>query len=769
MTVMALMTAVLAAGGADVIWLEAREVGDGIEVTEAGTYWVWAWAPGDKATTLTLAGDTFEVQKKGKKESRYDWIRVGKRDLEPGTVSVALGTEVAAVALSLDAKFSPAKAMGDRRVSDQPEPVRDRRAETVRHTDTILTMPAFDSVEAWEGFAAKLRRRILLSSGLWPLPDRTPLNATISDRVTHEDYTVEKVHFEVRPGFLATGNLYRPVGEGRFPGVACPHGHWEHGRLESIERGSIPGRCITLARMGCVAFSYDMIGYNDSCQFKQHRWVKDCEKLWGIHPFAFQLWTSMRVIDFLQGLPDVDPGRIACTGASGGGTQTFALMAVDPRVKVAAPVNMISCSMQGGCICENAPIIRLDNSNQEVGALMAPRPLLLISATGDWTRETPRVEFPAIRSIYELYGAADRVANVHIDAEHNYNQASREAMYRFFGKWLLGEEDKYADFSEPPFEVEPVEALRVFPDGPPEGYPAQETIIAQTIEANRAKWDAILPKSDADLAAFREDYGPALSLVLGAETPEANAIAPERPGFEERGDCVVERWVLHVWASGAAIPAILYRPAEATPRDAVLLVHGDGKAAFASAAGPGPLVAGLVAQGKAVMTIDPFLVGEHHSPWQETKRRRIGSFMDTFQPTDTGYRVQDVLTALAYLRFRRDLTDAVDVVGLGEAGMWCLLACAIDGQVRRTVVDANQFDVSDDQAWVDTYYVPCIRSIGDVTTAAAMIAPRRLAVLNTGDAFDTAGMEQVYRAVGSDGLTVTQDAVSTDAILSWLQ
>ena len=98
----------------------------------------------------------------------------------------------------------------------------------------------------------------------------------------------------------------------------------------------------------------------------------------------------------------MDTERIGCTGASGGGTQTFALTAVDDRIKVAVPVNMISSTMQGGCLCENAPILRLDNSNMEVGALAAPRPMLMVSATGDWTRETPRVEYPAIKSIYAL-------------------------------------------------------------------------------------------------------------------------------------------------------------------------------------------------------------------------------------------------------------------------------------------------------------------------------------------------------------------------------
>jgi len=763
--------AALAAGGPTVLWWNAYEVGaSGVEVAEPGEYTVWLWVRDDAGGTVTVAGKGLEAGKRSKPKKEYVWLRAGTANLKAGTVALHAGVGVAGVVLSTAGGFDPKVAIGHRRVFDQPERVHDRRAETAKHTDTVFTMPEFGSLDAWQAYAEKLRKRILLSSGLWPLPERTPLDAVIGGRVEHEDYSVEKVRIEARPGFLVTGNLYRPVGEGPFPGVVCPHGHWEHGRLHSDDRGSVPGRCITLARMGAVVFTYDMVGYNDSLQF-EHRWGGKREKLWGIHPFAAQLWSSMRAVDFLEALPEVDAARIACTGASGGGTQTFALMAVDTRIQVAAPVNMISSTMQGGCLCENAPILRLDNSNMEIGALMAPRPLLLVSATGDWTRETPRVEYPAIRSIYQLHDAQDRVANVHVDAGHNYNQASREAMYRFFGKWLLGDEAKWARFEEPEFSVESEADLRVFPDKTlPEELPTAAEVIARNIAANRAKWQAILPKNADDAAAFRAKYGDALALVLGAAVPETNELALERVGYQEHGDYVVERWVLGRRCAGDAIAAIFYRAADARPQEAVLVVHGQGKAALADAAGggPGPLVAGLIAQGKAVLAIDAFLLGEHHAPQARTKRKRVGGFMDTFQPTDTGYRIQDVLTALAYLRSRRDLTGTIDLVGLEQAGLWGLFAGAIDEGVRNTVIDANGFDPDDDEAWIETYYTPCIRAVGDVDTAAAMIAPRRLVVCNASESF-VDGVRSAYGAVGSDGLTVYADALGTDTVLAVLE
>jgi hypothetical protein len=124
------------------------------------------------------------------------------------------------------------------------------------------------------------------------------------------------------------------------------------------------------------------------------------------------------------------------TGESGGGTQTFLASAVDSRIAVSVPVNMISLHMQGGCLCENPPGLRLETTNVEIAATIAPRPLLMISATGDWTNETLELEYPAVRSIYGLLDAPDRVRAVRITAEHNYNKESREAMYAWMARWL---------------------------------------------------------------------------------------------------------------------------------------------------------------------------------------------------------------------------------------------------------------------------------------------------------------------------------------------
>ncbi len=698
-----------------------------VTLAEDGEYAVWLCASPRDASSITIGGEKLDLPPADKEHRNKDiiWRKAGVLTLPAGPVEIMCGPDLALIAMSKQAGFNPENVLTDLFAVPLPTSARDARADIVRDTNTVFTMPHYTK-ETWEAKAALLRLRLLLGSGLYPLPEKTPLNAKIFDETAQDGYTVAKVHFEPWPGFLATGNLYRPLGDGPFPGIINPHGHWEHGRLEDgTERGSVPARCITLARMGAVAFSYDMIGYVDSKQ-TPHNWGGQREKLWGLHPFALQLWTSIRAVDFITSLPYVDGARIGCTGASGGGTQTFAVTAVEPRIRVAVPVNMISSTMQGGCLCENAPILRLDNSNMEIGALAAPRPMLMVSATGDWTRETPHVEFPAIRSIYALHGAEGNLENVHLDYGHNYNQASREAMYRFMGKHLIGGD--WANYTEPAYVKPSDEVLRVFPeDKPPEGYLSGPNFIEMLIGQAR-------DRRAARLAALKDGAitTEAFAALLGTELPGTNDLACERTGMEERDGYVLERWVLGRRGAGDRIPALYYRAADPAPQDAIVLVHGRGKAFLADIenGGPGPLVKALLDKGKAVLAIDVFPTGEHHALNGARARSDKAKFNDTFLPTDTGCRVQDILTARAFLAARYDLTGAMDLAGLEQGGIWCILAGATDTGFRRVLADMNQFDINDDAAWEEHYYVPALRALGDLPAALATGGVERFHLYN---------------------------------------
>lgn len=283
-----------------------------------------------------------------------------------------------------------------------------RAAVPPRNLDTPRTFPMFHSRAEWEAHRAAIRQQMLVSFGLYPLPPKTPLKARIFDRVERDGYTIEKVTFQTYPGFYLAGNLYRPRGKsrdgGRHPGVLVAHGHWPQGRMADTPEGSIPARAITFARQGYVAFTYDMVGYNDTRQI-DHAFANDRRHwLWGISLMGLQTWNSLRALDFLCSLPDVDKTRLAITGESGGGTQTMMLGALDDRLAAVGPCVMVSHTMQGGCLCENAPGLRVDFSNMEIAAAAAPKAQIIVGATGDWTSTTMTVEGPAIRSVYTLYG-----------------------------------------------------------------------------------------------------------------------------------------------------------------------------------------------------------------------------------------------------------------------------------------------------------------------------------------------------------------------------
>ncbi len=290
----------------------------------------------------------------------------------------------------------------------------------------------YNNKDEWRSRAERIRTHILQGAELEPLPPKTPLNPIYRNPRRHDGYTVVNVAFESRPGVYVTGSLYRPAdASGARPGILCPHGHWSKKENYGRFRPDMQKRCATLARMGAVVFAYDMVGYGEMADVG---WVHR-------HPrtLKLQLWNSIRAVDFLLSLDDVDPQRIGVTGASGGGTQTFLLTAVDDRVKAAAPIVMVSAHFFGGCVCESGmPIHKgedFQTNNVEIAACAAPRPLLLVSDGKDWTQYSPKVEYPYIEGIYRFFDASDNFAHVHIpDEGHDYGYSKRLPMYVFFAK-----------------------------------------------------------------------------------------------------------------------------------------------------------------------------------------------------------------------------------------------------------------------------------------------------------------------------------------------
>jgi len=789
-----LVGAVVASGGEppSVVLLDARQLKASkgtVTVATPGTWHAWAWQRGGKKVTWTLGGATLPPATAAGDDQHFAWVKLGSADLpagkpvplpfKPASTGPKTGA-VGALLLTRDARYDPNPLWQLTRVyPDTAQAAPDGRPATCHHLNERFTMPDYETKAAWEKRAAWLRDHIRVSTGLLPVPERTPLKPQVFGRIERDGYSIEKCYFESRPGFYVCGNLYRPLGKkGPFAGVACPHGHWKEGRFgHEPPRGSVFARCITLARLGCVVFAYDMVGYNDSGKQIGHRIGMGTPRneAWGISLMHLQSWNTIRVIDFLQGLPDVDPKRIAVTGCSGGGTQTFMVMGIEPRVTVAAPVNMISGIMQGGCECENAPLLRIESCNIEIGALMAPRPLILCSVTGDWTKETPKHEYPKIRSVYALYGKTGLVTNVHDKSPHGYNKVHREAVYNFFLDHLLGI-DTAKRYAEPAFSPEKKEDLLVWQGRKlPKDAKNRKTLEAYLIAEAREQRDALLPKQPDGLPRFRETLGVAYRHAILAEMPSEGGVTPKHLGAVTVDGIIVRRLLLGRRGAGDQVPALVYRPRALggnMPAGTCLVVHPDGKAGLIDPAtgAPGELLASLLGAGHMVLAIDPYLTGEFHSPFAETKQTRDKKYFTTYNRTPLVQRAQDILTALAYLRGRSDVAPSdVSLIGVGEAGAWCLLAAPFVPEHVRVVADLAGLGGDDDPRWQADLFTPCILKAGAPWTAVALAAPRRLLLHGVGAALDTKPLRAAYRAAGAAGkLRIERRALGPQALTRWL-
>ncbi|HEY8504633.1 MAG TPA: hypothetical protein VIL46_08625, partial [Gemmataceae bacterium] len=548
--------------------------------------------------------------------------------------------------------------------------------------------------DAWDDRRQRLREQVLVATGLWPIPEKTPLNPVVHGAIERDGYTVEKVYFASLPGHYVTGNLYRPSGkvEGKRPGVLCPHGHWANGRFYDageaaakalIKQGAeqtmagarypLQARCAQLARMGCVVFHYDMVGYADSTAIPHRQGFTDAEaELRAQNFMGLQTWNSIRALDFLCSLPDVDPGRIGVTGASGGGTQTFILCAIDERPTVAFPAVMVSTAMQGGCVCENCSYLRIGTGNVELAGLFAPKPLAM-SGADDWTIEIEKKGLPELKKLYALHGAEDRVdAKCFPQFKHNYNQVSREMMYHWFNRHLLGRD---APVREQPFEPVPPKELSVFDENHPR--PGDELDAAGLRERMTKRSDeqmkALAPRDRESLEKFRGVVGTALRVMTGG-LPKAGEV--EINGFREEelgGGIRLHKGLIGRKGGGDQVPALGAMGPE-TDGTVVIWVHPAGKASLFTDGKLVPEAKAILDRKGSILAVDVLQTGELKGDPLKVDERFAGYTFGYNRPL-LANRVRDILTAVA---FARDVIRAkkIHLVGWGEAGPWVVLARA---------------------------------------------------------------------------------------------
>jgi dienelactone hydrolase len=364
-----------------------------------------------------------------------------------------------------------ALAVGATCVGDDDRwPPRHEIDETVAAEALAEFRATWTDAESWRARAATIRGHIIDVLGIDPAAPRPAVPVQVRGRVEHDGYAVSNIRLETAPGLYVAGNLYEPLGRtGPFPAVLCAHGHVQ-------PWGDHPGGrfhqeyqylAATIARMGAVAITWDMVGWGETTWLPHH--VPETTIL--------QTWNSIRLVDFMQARPDVDPKRIAMTGASGGGTQTFLAACLDERIAVAAPVVMVSAHWFGGCPCESGLPIHAGpthrTNNVEITACAAPRPLMLVSCGGDWTSNTPTVEAPYIGQVYKTFGVdTGMFVYAHIEDEgHDFGSSKRAAVDWFLARHLdLNVADVYDEdnaIDERPVHVLPPAALRVYDDEHP--------------------------------------------------------------------------------------------------------------------------------------------------------------------------------------------------------------------------------------------------------------------------------------------------------------
>jgi dienelactone hydrolase len=636
-------------------------------------------------------------------------------------------------------------------------------AAAPRDLNTPWTFPQVRSQSDWKMRAAAIRQQVQLRCGLWPWPEKTPLAASISGRIDRDGYSVEKVYFQTYPGFYLAGNLYRPRngGNGPFPAVLNPHGHWSNGRMADTTNGSIAARCIHFARNNVVAFSYDMVGYNDTVQV-DHQFARDpTNQLWNISLMGLQTWNSIRALDFLESLPEVDRTRMACTGESGGGTQTFMLGALDDRLAAQAPIVMVSHSMQGGCLCENAPGLRIHYSNMELAAVPAPRPQLLVAASGDWTKTTMTVEGPALAGVYQLFGAADRFRHVLFDFEHNYNQTSREAVYEWFGRWL-----KPIETREKSYQKESDRDLRVWPDGqlPPDALD-EPRLIASLVTQYRAQLAKLRPVDRASLDRYRQTLRPLWQQTLEIEHSDASLKIQAGP-VNSAGPFRTTHVRLQSGGNADAVQALLCSPARENLKFLVILAHPRGKRAYLDGAGmPVGLARQILDRQQSVLLLD-WTTGDGSAEAQTTASNLFAHYFTTYNRTPAQERVQDLLTASAFAKLHSKGRRVV-LVGQGRAGLWTLLAAPGADAVA---ADADQVDLNSDQALLaPDLFVPGIRKIGGWEAVMSFSAPNPLLVHNLASDFPQAPLADLYQAVGGrPALQLDPTRKSDGEIVEWI-
>lgn len=348
-------------------------------------------------------------------------------------------------------------------------------AETERITNE--TAAELAAIEDWATFQQQARTELLDMLGLNPMPERTPLQPVVTGVTEHEEFRVEKVHFQASPGLYVTGNLYIPKNAaGKMPAIlyVCGHANVKENGISYGAKVNYHHHAAWFARHGYVCLIIDTLQLAEIEGI--HHGLYRYDRWWwlsrGYTPAGVEAWFAMRSIDYLVSRPEVDADRIGMTGRSGGGINSWWGVALDDRIKVAVPVAGVTDLTNyviDGCVEGHCDCMFLVNTYEwdypKMVALAAPRPLLISNSDQDPIFPIDGVfrTYMKVRPLYEQLGVKPRIALNTVSGPHKDVQELRVHAFRWFNHYL---QDTDELIREPAVKFFEPEQLRVFDELP---------------------------------------------------------------------------------------------------------------------------------------------------------------------------------------------------------------------------------------------------------------------------------------------------------------
>ncbi len=544
--------------------------------------------------------------------------------------------------------------------------------------------PPTDAV-AWKQRRPEVERALLRSLGLDPLPVRTPLHSRSVARSERRGFSVETVVFESRPDFPIPANLYRPTPGGavRRPAILVPIGHY---LAEGKTATEVQAICQGLAKEGFITLTYDAIGHGERMiPGNVHHEAGYALLPLGQTIAGWMVWDSMRALDYLETLPEVDPSRIGITGVSGGGLNSLLTAALDQRVQAAAVVGFTfefnNWIKYGGnhCACTHLPGIFRSMEWFEIASLVAPRPLLLLQGEYDdiFPIAGARRAASHTQVAFELLRAQNNFRFEELAGEpHAYSRPFRERAYGWMAAQLMHRGDG-SPIAEPKLDLSPEQDPQLLCGSGDARIAHQRTVVDMGREKASALISALAPTRDSVLA------------WVGSLTRPA----AERPGFLSPRATVVSlaegvqaEEIGFFSEDGEYVPGTLWRPAgEHAPAPVLIVADDRGRAQFAQQ----PMARQLAGAGYAVLAVDLRGRGEtlaHFGPEWDGNYRLVSSQILFGRPLP-GMRAFDLLRTLDYVATRPELSRRhISVAGLGDDALPALLTAAVDPRVEGVAV-----------------------------------------------------------------------------------